>query len=168
MAIRKRTGRVSRMNQGAHDGHICVTFLGLVTSESLGTAVGHVAAAVCHSGSQTSYQRGRWYVHTTPSQIVLDIYRRNWKHRFAQGSQSSHWWRLCDSDRNPCNIWGFTAVTCRTPSSGMRRRVAFVRSDVSEERIVFIIRVTTVGYLGITVAVTSNRSTLRRSTFFAC
>jgi hypothetical protein len=40
----------------------------------------------------------------------------------------------------------------------------FVRIGVSEERIVFIIRVTIMGELGITLAVTSNRITLRRHT----
>jgi hypothetical protein len=41
-------------------------------------------------------------------------------------------------------------------SSGMLRRVALVRTDVSEELSAFIIRVRT-GELGTTLAVTSNR-----------
>jgi hypothetical protein len=41
------------------------------------------------------------------------------------------------------------------PSSGMLRRVAVVRADVSEERIAFI-RVTRICELGTTLAVTSN------------
>jgi hypothetical protein len=48
-------------------------------------------------------------------------------------------------------------------SSGMLRRVALVRTDVSEELISSIIRVTIIGELG-TLAVTSNRRTLRRNT----
>jgi hypothetical protein len=44
-------------------------------------------------------------------------------------------------------------------SSGMIRRVALVRSDVSEELSAFIIRVTRIDELG-TLAVTSNRRTL--------
>jgi hypothetical protein len=48
-------------------------------------------------------------------------------------------------------------------SSGMLRRVAFVRTDVSEELYVSI-RVTRIGELGTTLAVTSNRRTLRRNT----
>jgi hypothetical protein len=40
----------------------------------------------------------------------------------------------------------------------MLRRVALVRTDVSEERSVSIIRVTRIGELGTTLAVTSNRS----------
>jgi hypothetical protein len=42
----------------------------------------------------------------------------------------------------------------------MLRRVALVRSDVSEELIVSIISVTRVGEAGTTLAVTSNRLTL--------
>jgi hypothetical protein len=50
-------------------------------------------------------------------------------------------------------------------SSGMLRRVALVRTDVSEELRASFIRVTRIGQLGITLAVTSNRRTLRRNTF---
>jgi hypothetical protein len=46
-------------------------------------------------------------------------------------------------------------------SSGMLHRVALVRTDVSEERIASIIRVTRIDELGTLLAVTSNRSTLR-------
>jgi hypothetical protein len=49
-------------------------------------------------------------------------------------------------------------------SSGMLRRVALVRTDVSEELSASIIRVTRIGELGTTIAVTSNRRTLRRNT----
>jgi hypothetical protein len=45
-------------------------------------------------------------------------------------------------------------------SSGMLRRVAVVRTDVSEERIASIIRVTSISEIG-TSALTSNRGTLR-------
>jgi hypothetical protein len=47
------------------------------------------------------------------------------------------------------------------PSSGMLRCMVVVRTDVSEEHIASIIRVTRIGELG-TLAVTSNRRTLRR------
>jgi hypothetical protein len=47
-------------------------------------------------------------------------------------------------------------------SSEMLRRVALVRTDVSEELIVSFIRVTRIGKLRRTLAVTSNRRTLRR------
>jgi demethoxyubiquinone hydroxylase (CLK1/Coq7/Cat5 family) len=49
------------------------------------------------------------------------------------------------------------------PSSGMLRLVAVVRTDVSEKHIATIIRVTRIGEVGTTSAVTSNRSTLRRN-----
>jgi hypothetical protein len=51
-------------------------------------------------------------------------------------------------------------------SSGMLRRVALVRTDVSEELSASsFIRVTGIGELGTTLAVTSNRRTLRRTLF---
>jgi hypothetical protein len=49
-------------------------------------------------------------------------------------------------------------------ASVMLRHVALVRTDVSEELSSFIIRVTRMGELGTTLAVTSNRHTLRRNT----
>jgi hypothetical protein len=49
-------------------------------------------------------------------------------------------------------------------SSGMLRRVALVRTDVREELSASFIRVTKIGELGTTLAVTSNRRTLRRNT----
>jgi hypothetical protein len=48
-------------------------------------------------------------------------------------------------------------------SSGLLRRVALVRTDVSEEPGASFIRVTKIGELG-TLAVTSNRSKLRKNT----
>jgi hypothetical protein len=44
-------------------------------------------------------------------------------------------------------------------SSAMLRRVALVRTDVSEEPSAFIIRVTRIGELGRTLVVTGNRYT---------
>jgi hypothetical protein len=48
------------------------------------------------------------------------------------------------------------------PSSGVLSRVALVRTDVSEEHIVSIIRVKRIGELGTTLAVTIYGSALRR------
>jgi hypothetical protein len=48
-------------------------------------------------------------------------------------------------------------------SSGVLRRVALVSTDVSEEFSASIIRVTRIGELGTTLAVTSNRRTLRKN-----
>jgi hypothetical protein len=47
-------------------------------------------------------------------------------------------------------------------SSGILRRVALVRTDVSEELSASIIRVTRIDELGTTLAVASNRRKLRR------
>jgi hypothetical protein len=49
---------------------------------------------------------------------------------------------------------------CRMASSWMLRRVAFVRTDVSEELSASFIRVTRLDELGRTLAVTSNRCML--------
>jgi hypothetical protein len=49
------------------------------------------------------------------------------------------------------------------PSSGMLRRVALVRTDVSVELSASSIRVTTIGELGTALAVTINRRRLRRN-----
>jgi hypothetical protein len=48
--------------------------------------------------------------------------------------------------------------------TGMLGRVTLVRSDVREELNTSIIRVTIIGELGTTLAVTSNRRTLRGNT----
>jgi hypothetical protein len=49
-------------------------------------------------------------------------------------------------------------------SSGMLHRVALLRTDVLEELSVSFIRVTRIGELEKTLAITSNRRTLRRNT----
>jgi hypothetical protein len=49
-------------------------------------------------------------------------------------------------------------------SPGTLHRVALVRTDVSEELSASFIRVTRIGELGTTLAVTSNRRTMRRNT----
>jgi hypothetical protein len=51
-------------------------------------------------------------------------------------------------------------------SSGILRYVALVRIDVSEEISASIIRVTRIGELGTTLAVTGNRHTLQRNAYF--
>jgi hypothetical protein len=49
-------------------------------------------------------------------------------------------------------------------SSGMLHRVALVRTDVSEELSASFIRMTKIGELGTTLAVSINRRTLRKNT----
>jgi hypothetical protein len=49
------------------------------------------------------------------------------------------------------------------PSSGMLRRAALVRTDVSKEPSPSIVRVTRIGELGTTLTVSSNRRTMRRN-----
>jgi hypothetical protein len=48
----------------------------------------------------------------------------------------------------------------------MLHRVALVRTGVSEERVAYIIRVTRIGELGKTLAVTSNRLTLLQNGYY--
>jgi hypothetical protein len=51
-------------------------------------------------------------------------------------------------------------------SSAMLRRVALVRTDVSEEPSASFVRVTRIGELGTTLAATSNRRTLQVAWYF--
>jgi hypothetical protein len=54
------------------------------------------------------------------------------------------------------------------PSSGMLCRVGLVGSDVSEERVASIIRVTKIGEIGIVLQVNSNRIKQRASVASYC
>jgi hypothetical protein len=56
----------------------------------------------------------------------------------------------------------------RMVSSGMLRLVALVRTDVTEELSASFVKVTRIGELGTTLAVTSNRRALRRNTKPTC
>jgi hypothetical protein len=77
------------------------------------------------------------------------------------------WPLLCRSYATPASVQ-FQEVSTRNltlsimVSSGMLRRLALVRTDVSEELSASFIGVTRIGEVGTTLAVTSNRRTLRR------
>jgi hypothetical protein len=66
---------------------------------------------------------------------------------------------------NPFDFYFVSSVkfNWRMAPFGMLRRVALVRIDVSEELSAYIIWVSRIGELGTTLAVTSNRCTLRRN-----
>jgi hypothetical protein len=57
----------------------------------------------------------------------------------------------------------FYGTERRMVSSGMLHRVALVTADVSEELSASFVRVTRIGELGLTLAVTSTQCTLRAS-----
>jgi hypothetical protein len=63
-------------------------------------------------------------------------------------------------------VYSLLCEKYRLASYGMLRHVALVETDVSEELSASFTRVTIIGELGTTLAVTSNRCTLRRNTRF--
>jgi hypothetical protein len=65
--------------------------------------------------------------------------------------------------RTPWPVTGTALLFEKLCSSGMLRRVALVRTDVSEELSASFIRVTRIGELGTTLAATSNRRMQRAS-----
>jgi hypothetical protein len=72
------------------------------------------------------------------------------------------WLQLRAYYLDPSFVLFVCQLLCRMASPGMLRRVALVRTDVSEEPNASFIRETRIGELGATLAVTSNRRTLRR------
>jgi hypothetical protein len=62
---------------------------------------------------------------------------------------------ICKPENTPFRV--LDLISLKMPYFGMLRRVVFVRTDVSEELSASITRVTRIGELGTTLAVTSNR-----------
>jgi hypothetical protein len=75
--------------------------------------------------------------------------------------EGNNWGKFSDNPDRQTRIW--VRLKYRMPSSGMLCRVGLVRINVSEECSTSIIRVTRIGDLGTTLAVTNNQSTLRRN-----
>jgi hypothetical protein len=81
-------------------------------------------------------------------------------------SQETHYFSTTESSQLMlCKIWGLHGGDYEECSLLGWYRVAFVRTDISEETIAFMIRVTRIGELGTTLAVTSNRSMFHSDTF---
>jgi hypothetical protein len=108
------------------------------------------------------------YIHHTFSQI------RQSSQLFKQSNLLRHFFTLTNkssqnSDQGCALYTSRKAISQRKiPLSGMLRRVALVRIEVSEGRSASIIRVTRIGESGTALAVTNNRSTLRRKTAAPC
>jgi hypothetical protein len=109
----------------------------------------HVITAV--TGSNTSRYTGLRWNENISTRRELDVLNTSLI-RFDA-------WRVSAPDElpdyQPIQRW-------RIVASGMLRRVALVITDVSEERSASFIMIIRIGELGTTLAVTSNRSTLRR------
>jgi hypothetical protein len=94
-----------------------------------------------------------YYNITKPSdQLRLDSWYYGESHHSGIEITNFKWELLTDN----WSVW-------RMVSSGLLRRVALVRTDVSEEPGASFMRLTKIGELGTTQAATSNRRTLRRT-----
>jgi hypothetical protein len=92
--------------------------------------------------------------------VILAVMRGNFSDLL------SFLWRHCVFYKMRPELWELKFSQqwlWRMVSSGKLRRVALVRTSVSEEFSASFIRVTRIGELGITLAVTSNRCRLRRN-----
>jgi hypothetical protein len=71
-----------------------------------------------------------------------------------------------ENDQNCYSFEVFTAVTMNNVVFRMFRRVALVRTDVSEKRSASTMRATRISEVGTTLVVTSNRRKLQRNIVF--
>jgi hypothetical protein len=86
---------------------------------------------------------------------------------YVNASVSTGFWILSivrNSKQIEYSMFRKLLFSWRMGSSWMLRCVDLVRTDVSEELSASFIRVTRIGELGTTIALTSNRPTLRRNT----
>jgi hypothetical protein len=116
----------------------------------------YVFVAWCHPELHTSFggDTRLTFLTNVPHALVLELYSL-----YSQLTCLAYLYdkQLFLSDRRFSRQW-----LGRMPSSGMWRHVALVRTDVSEECITFIIRVTRMSELRTTLAVTSNWSKVRQ------
>jgi hypothetical protein len=109
----------------------------------------------CRVHGDTRLNRGKNIQHRS----LRPLYLFSWPHyeyHTVNGANFSSFWTE-RTDVNHEKWW-------RIVSSGLLRRVALVRTDVSEEPGASFIRVTKIGELGTTQAATSNRRTLQWNT----
>jgi hypothetical protein len=98
--------------------------------------------------------------------LIIRVYSQETLIPKRRAMPASKWLRR---DRDMSSLFSVPAffrcrictILRRTASSGMLRRVALVRTDVSEELSASFIRVTRISELGTTLAATSNRRTQR-------
>jgi hypothetical protein len=102
---------------------------------------------------------GSQYGHTDDTTWRTCLWRVEYDNHQSSGQHA----RYCPR-KVALSIW--TTWLGSMPSSALWRRVALVRTDVSEERIASIIRVERISELRTALAETSNWSTLGRKYFF--
>jgi hypothetical protein len=111
--------------------------------------------------SVASMSRFGWKDKLTASRRGVVTFRR----RFSKWTHFTRRFYNTAFFRNLFNLLGRVRMVSKVPYSGMLRLVALVRTDVSEERISSMIKVTRISELATTLAVTTNRNTLRMTCF---